>query len=366
VVRGRQCSPFPVAVVDGVETSWGGGGGFDGDRFESLVDYQYAALNTLLGPRFEWRSADSPSATESIVYVAGSEDHARFRHDSLAVFGCTTETVVVEYDDDPAFPSPTSAGTIDLRRFDSLRVESVDGETIAIAGTRTPDDGEVSSSDARSYFLRVLAIPAGATSISVGDCFEIDEQRSDVLDLGSGAFLAATVGATVAIYADRGALVYSSPAVGRYLRVSLSSASPPSGIYRLGAVVAGTTLPIDVPLEWEHSDEDAPTATTYRSRSGISWAYVEGPPRRTVTGTVVGDAGTFRARLRNLLRSTARYVERPLVVCLDDRDLTNAETTILARIPDGVAFAQTGWRYLEDEDRWIPVGDASLTFEQDV
>lgn len=366
VVRGRECSPFPVAVVDGVEVSWGGGGGFDGDLYQSIVDYQYAALNTLLGPRFEWRSDDSPASTESIVYVAGPEDHARFRHDALAVFGLNVETATVEYDDDPSFPSPTAAGTINLRRFDSLRVESVDGETVSIAGASTPEDGEVSSNDARSYFVRVLAVPAGATSISVGDCFEIDEQREDVLDLGSGEFLPATVGATLAIYADRGAVVYSSAVVGRYLRVSLDSTSPPGGVFRLGAVVAGTTMPIDVPLEWQHSDSDEPTATTYRSRSGISWAYIEGPPRRTVTGTVVGDAGTFRARLRNLLRSTSRYVEKPVVLCLDDRDLTNAETTILARIPDAVAFEQTGWRYLEAEDRWIPVGDASMTFEQDV
>jgi hypothetical protein len=81
---------------------------------------------------------------------------------------------------------------------------------------------------------------------------------------------------------------------------------------------------------------------------------------------VVGDAGTFRARLRNLLRATARYVERPVVLAMDDRDLTNPDSTILARLPDGIEFEQNGWRYLSDEDRWIAVGDASMTFEEDV
>lgn len=366
VVRGRECSPFPVAVVDGVEVSWGGGGGFDGDLFQSIVDYQYAAHNALLGPRFEWRSADSPSASENIVFTAGSEDHARFRHDALAVFGCNAETVQVEYDDDPAFPSPTAAGTLDLRRFDNLRISAVDGERVTIAGSALPEDGEVASNNARRFFAHVLAVPGGATSISAGDCFEIAEQRDDVLSIDSGAFLAATVGTTLAIYSDRGVLRYSASAVGRYLRVTVAAGSPPSDRFEIGALVAGSTLAFDVPLDWSHSDGDEPTATTFRSRSGISWAYIEGPPRRTVTGTVVGDAGTFRARLRNLLRSTSRYAERPVVLCMDDRDLTNAETTVLARIPGGVEFEQTGWRYLDAEDRWIPVGDASLTFDQDV
>lgn len=365
VVRGRQCSPFPVAIVDGVEASWGGGGGFDGDLFESIVSYQYAAQNLLLGPRFQWRSADSPPAGTNIIFTAGSEDHARFRHDALALIGCNASEATVDYDDDPAFPSPTSAGTLDLERFSGLRISAVDGESVTIAGASLPADGEVSSSDARRFFARVTAAPAGATSISVGDVFEIDEQRGDVLDMASGLFLAATVGTTLSIYSDRGVLSFGSAIVGRYLRITLPTVSPPAGRFEIGAVVAGTTMPFGVPLEWEHTDDDQPVATTFRSRSGISWAYVEGPPQRTVTGTVVGDAGTFRARLRNLLRSTSRYVEKPVVLCMDESDLTNAETTMLARIPDGVSFEQTGWRYLEDEDRWIPVGDASLTFEQD-
>lgn len=364
--RGRECSPFPVSIVEGVEASWGGGGGFDGDTYESRVEYQYAASNALLGPRFEYRSEDGAASGPSLVFTAGSESHARFRHDALAVFGLNSGEVAVDYDDDPAFPSPTSAGTLSLERFSNIRIGAVDGESVTIEGSSLPEDGSVATNNARRFFVHVKAIPAGCTSIAVGDVFEISNQRESVLDLDSGLFLASTVGSTLSIYSDRGVLAYSAPVTGRFLRLSLTTVNPPDTRYAIGAIVAGSTMPFDVPLEWEHSDEDAPTATQYRSRSGISWAYIEGPPRRTVTGTVVGDAGTFRARLRNLLRSTARYVERPVVLCMDDADLTNAETTVLARIPNGISFEQTGWRYLEDEDRWIQVGDASLDFEQDV
>ena len=366
VVRGLECSPFPVSLTKGVEVSWGGGGGFDGDLFESILQYQYAAMNALLGPRFEWRSASSPAASESITFTAGKDAHDRFRHDGLAVIGCNTETVVVEYDDDPAFPSPTAAGTLNLRRFDALRIDSVDGGMVSISGSSLPEDGEVASSDARKFFVKVLAIPAAVTTLSVGDCFEIGTQRGQVLEVDDGAFLSATVGSTLAIYADRGLLLYGTPIVGKYLRATVAAANPPGGTYKIGSIVAGTTMAFDVPLEWQHDDADEATATTYRSRAGISWAYIEGPPRRTVTGTVVGDAGTFRARLRNLLRATSKYVEKPVVLAMDEADLTNAETLVLARLPDAVEFDQTGWRYLEAEDRWIPVGDASMTFEQDV
>ena len=54
------------------------------------------------------------------------------------------------------------------------------------------------------------------------------------------------------------------------------------------------------------------------------------------------------------------------MLAMDESDLTNPETVMLVRTPGGVDFDQTGWRYLEDEDRWIPVGDASVEFEQDV
>ena len=364
--RGRECSPFPVSIVEGVEASWGGGGGFDGDLFDTLVQYQYAASNMLLGPRFQYRSEDGVGSGPNIIFTAGSESHARFRHDAIGIFGLNSGEVSVEYDDDPSFPSPTAAGTISLRRFQNLRVGAVDGESVTIQAATLPRDGEVASNDARRFFAHVNAIPAGCTSIAVGDVFEITKQRESVLDLDTGLFLTATVGTTLSVYSDRGVLTYSSPIVGRFMRLTLATVNPPATRYEIGAVVAGSTMVFDVPLEWEHSDEDTPTATTYRSRSGISWAYVEGPPRRTVTGTVIGDAGTFRARLRNLLRATARYVENPVVLCMDERDLTDAETTVLARIPNGISFEQTGWRYLDDEDRWIAVGDASLDFEQDV
>lgn len=365
VVRGCECSTFPISLADGVEVAWGGGGGFDGDLFESVLSFQYGAENLFLGPRFEWRSDDTPSATESVVIRAGSEDHSRFRHDAVAVFGSNAEFVDLEYDDDPAFPSPT-AFSLSLRRFDDLVVSSVDGTQVSVTGTTLPADGEVASSDARSYYAKVVSAAPGSTSVSDGDVFRISAQRESTLDLDSGVFLPAVVGSTLSIFADRGVKLLGSTVTARYLRVSPTGAAAPAEPYRIGSVVAGSTLPMDIPLEWEHSDSDSPTATEYRSRSGISWAYIEGPPRRSVSGTVVGDAGTFRARLRNLLRSTSRYAERPIVLAMDESDLTNPETVMLVRTPGGVDFDQTGWRYLEDEDRWIPVGDASVEFEQDV
>ena len=374
VIRGRECSPFRTLIDKGVRTAWGGGGGFDGDHFSSVVQYQYDPKNALLGsPQFEWRSetGTAPISDSSIIFGAGSSEFDRFsRHQAMSITGTNASRVHVEYSDDLAFSSPTCAGVLSLQRFGPFRVSAVEGRRMRLSGTNRPPDGTVQSSDGLDFYLGFSAVAAGATTVSVGDAFRIRDNRERWVEAETGSILSSVVGSSLYIYSDRGVLLYDSIGTTdyskRYMRVTFEQSGPPSGYHKVGTIVAGTTLDLEVPLDWKYKDAQAANATTYRSRSGISWAYIEGPARRTVTGTIEGDISGFRERLRNLLRSTTQYAEYPMVLVRDDTRLTDPESVMLGKIASGLDFEQTGGRWSSASTTWVPVGDTSFQFEEEV
>lgn len=368
-VRGREVSPFPVYLDDGVDLSWGGGGGFDGDLFTSTLSNQFALRNTAISsPRFEWRGASQTTPTSalpvsSLDYSSGSSSAARFRHDAIGVFGTNAETVEVRYSNDPSFASYTSAGTLSLTRFSGLRVSSVDGNLVTVSGL-TANDGEVGSALGRTFYARVTSdVPAG-----YADAREwiVEQHRgSSLLLRTSTALTTSLVGATLAIRSDRGVLLYNSAVSGAYVRVRASNAYPAEGYPRLGTLHPSLRIDFPAPLSWDHDDDSAETVTQFRSRSAVAWAYTEGPSRRSLSARIEGDATRERQRVRDILRTTAGYSEFAAVLVRDDGNLRDAESVVLGRLSGGIDLSNPGWR-LDDYGAWRPVGDLRLRFEEEV
>jgi hypothetical protein len=133
------------------------------------------------------------------------------------------------------------------------------------------------------------------------------------------------------------------------------------GYYTVGTVVAGTKFDIDVPMDWAHTDDEQPNVTTYRTKSGISWAFAEGPAQRTITGRVIGDAEEWRQKFRSLLRQV--NYEGKAVVLGADSD-TNYKNIMLGRVKSGSSLDNAGY-YIDSSGYLRPAGDMSLTFVEE-
>lgn len=367
-VRGRSVSTFPVYAAEGVDLSWGGGGGFDGDRHSSTLAQQFGLRNLLVSsPRFEWRSARQTSATSALPISNldfGTQRGAanRFRHDAIGIFGTNAETVEVRYSNDPAFTTSTSAGTLSLTRFAGLRVEAVEGNAVTVSGP-LPADAEVGSALGRTFYARVTSeVPPGYADARE---WVVEQHRGSSLLLRSvTALTTALVGATLAIRSDRGVLLYDTPRTGGYLRLRVANGYPAEGYQRLGTPIPSVRLPLPAPLAWEHEDASTPTITTFRSRGAVAWGYTEGPSTRSLSLSLDGEADRQRQRIRDVLRTTAGYEEFAGVLVLDDANLRDAESVLLGRVSGGVDLSNPGWRLIDGA--WRPVGSFKLRFNEEV
>ena len=367
-VRGRGVSTFPVYTAEGVDLSWGGGGGFDGDRHASTLTQQFGLRNLLVSsPRFEWRSARQASASSALpvsnLDLATRRGSAnRFLHDAIGIFGTNAETVEVRYSNDPAFATSTSAGTLSLTRFAGLRVDAVDGNAVTVSGP-LPADAEVGSALGRTFYARVTSeVPAGYVDARE---WVVEQHRGASLLLRTAtALTTALVGATLAIRSDRGVLLYDTPRSGGYLRLRVANSYPAEGYQRLGTPIPSTRLPLPAPLAWEHDDASAPTITTFRSRGAVAWGYTEGPSTRSLSISIGGEADRQRQRIRDVLRTTAGYEEFAAVLVLDDANLRDAESVVLGRVSGGIDLSNPGWKLVDGT--WRPVGSLKLRFNEEV
>ena len=71
--------------------------------------------------------------------------------------------------------------------------------------------------------------------------------------------------------------------------------------------------------------------------------------------------------MRTALRKQ-QYSANPLVLVLEDSDKQNRHpnNVVLSRYTNELAFDNAGWYYHEATETWYPVGDLSVTFEEDV
>lgn len=379
-LRGREVTAEEVHVVDGIYAAWGGGGGMEGDTYAGEVGETYGPRNiTAVGsPRVGFRSAVPTSGTtqSQVTYdAAWSRTGNRFHHDSIGVFGYSSQKMTVSYSDAADFSSLSALYTLNTARWTAL-VITAHGNAIEIMDpVGAPFLGEEASGQgALKHYLRISELAAGACTSLLGTAYEIERvQRYGVqtraLHLATTTTLSTLglAGSTVTIYADRGVVVYDAPVIARYMRLTmLATMTPYANQHRLGTVVAGNSLTLTVPMEWTHTDSEMPNTTEYVTRGAVRWAYEEGPAQRVVEGRVAGDTVDERDRIRRYLRFTSRYDVYPVVFCDDGQQLTNPDRLLLACVKSGAEFSQLGWAYDAVAGRWHPVGDMKIKLYEEV
>jgi hypothetical protein len=145
------------------------------------------------------------------------------------------------------------------------------------------------------------------------------------------------------------------------MRIRLADTDTAEGYHQLGTIVAGVSIDVDVPMDWAHTDNEQPNVTSYRTKSGIAWAFQEGPSQRTIEGRVVGDAERWREKFRNMMRQIGYEGKACALVLNADQ---TPETLMLGRVKSGASLDQAGW-YRDSFGIMRTAGDLSLTFVEE-
>lgn len=388
-LRGWLAAAEPQHVAQGIAVRWGGGGGFDGDKFVAPVRYEYGGDQLATpSPDSEWRStttAEQQLLLDAQRAAVTANEVVRFKHSGLAVVGTNSRYLVLEYGDDAGLSAPSRI-YVDGRRYTT----TLQSQTLASSSVRVNPadcaawrDGELAG-----HYCRAQVHPLSTNPSIV----RIATNHGDTIHfagLTQGLFsYGITSGVTLDIWGDRHLLAFDDYPQGvrviadptssgtrradndfpRYLRIIIPSSAvqgaPPEGYWRVGALVAGMTLPITVPLDWRATDEQAGNVQVTTAVSGARSAYVAGTPRRTITGTSEGDVERWRDAFRATVRHLGRYGAQPLVLCTDDQQQNGS--MLYARFLASTELENAGWRYDTTTQRWVQVGDLSVRFEEEV
>lgn len=361
---GHPLSGTPaVYVADGMMVSWGGLGGALADVFDGDVAHAHPAGQVAVdSPRLDWRS--SGQASQTLILDADPENGVgRWVHNAIALFGCNDRNVLVDYDNDVAFGSPTTTETVDFTAFGTgsapLLAVLASGVTllVTVPGATTFGAGELVG-----CYARVTTGPAtGATwKITRHDqlaTLAFDEETVDLVTQGIA------VGNQIVIFAPNAALPFANGLVNqRYMRLRFQDADTAEGFHRCGTVVAGVKRAVDVPLDWARTDNQQPNVSQFRSRGAVTWSYEEGPPQRTWSGRLVGDAVREREQLRALI-GVIGFETRPIAWVFDDE--RPVEQVALVRWTGGSQLDNAGF-YRDTNDVIRAAGDLTITLVEEV
>mgnify|MGYP003134247872 CR=1 FL=1 len=373
-MRGFDCMPHQQLSAQGIEVRWGGAGGFIGDSYRAPIQYQNASSLILSdSTASKWKSTST--ALQTIVLDAEGTTHkGRWQHSGIAFFGGNSRRYTVEYAEDAAFTTP-STFHLDGLRAEVLIEKELGGGRYRVSGSalNTWRDGELIG----WYFRVGSAIKYGKIRGNVGDELEL---LFDGTPLTHG--LAA--GATMQLWAPDQAHLFHDYPMGvrvrtatagltsvfpRYMRITLDgdavAGRPYEGLWQIGRLQAGLTLPISVPMDWQtQNDDEDPNINLSTMISGTRIAYKQGKPRLSIRGTSRGDVDRWRVTFRSMIRNIAGYSEKLIMLCTDDRELHLRST--LVRFTGSTEFANSGWRYNRTTSRWEQVGDLQMRFEEEV
>jgi hypothetical protein len=383
-IRGAQLGPWQRHVQQGAHVSWGGGGGFKGDKFYSKVQYDYGVDQVANpSPSMVWQT--NGHTTTSVIFDAsvwrstgGQTVTDRFLHNAVALVGTNFRYAHVDYCDTTGFSggvTPATALTVDAAVF-TARVTA--GLTNAIEVDVTGDN--LRSNAVAGWLAQYQTPTAGATHD--GTVWKIAESWDNSVRLDYTNVMpssAVVAGGTLTFFPPRMLLPYSSVSSdyasgidARFMRVTLNAGidnqiPADNGGFKVGRIVAGMTLPISVPLEWSHTDNEAGNVDLFTADSGARSAYVRGEPRRTVKGTSVGDVSRWRSAWRGTVRTVSKYDAHPMVLVQDSSDAASGTDSMLyGRMIESTEFDNIGWKYNGTTQRWEPVGDVSMTWEEEV
>lgn len=361
-LAGVPMSAVPVYVEQGISASWSGLGGSVADTFDGVLEYQHGAGNLAVGsPRLDWRSTDD--ANQALIFDCDPElGTGRFVVDAIAVFGCNNRNVLVDFDSDPAFPSPTTAESLDLTAYDTgttpVTALLADGNALRIVDAAA----RFTAGELVGCYFRVTS---GAASGATWRVTKHDERT--VVHFGEETTTLVAQGLaitdTLVIFRPDGARSFTTPVSDRYMRLRFNDADPAEGYHKCGTVVVGIRQDIAVPLDWSVTDNQQPNVTAQRTRGAVSWYFEEGPPQRTWTGRIVGDVSQRqRDQLRGLL-AQGGFEASPIAWVFDaERPI---EASALIRWASGSQLDNAGY-FRDANDVIRAAGDLPIVLVEEV
>ena len=384
-LRGAQCATYPYHTAHGVYVTWGGGGGFNGDRWSSSVVYEYGVDQLASpSPSMVWRT-DGHTTTTVIMDAAKYRDTAgqtitdRFHHNAVALVGTNFRYAYVDYANTTAFSAtvPAAAMTVDAAVFHHV-IDALGTNTVSLApeGPAGYRDMHFRSNSVAGWFAQYSAPTAGSTYD--GNVYRILESWDDTVrvDFTTEKLTTSMVaGGTLTFFPPWMVMPYSAidPAYAygldaRYMRIQLRTTGnqiPATDTgFQVGRLVAGMTLPISVPMEWEGTDTEEGNVSLFTADNGVRASYKQGQPRKTVEGTSVGDVSRWRESWRGTIRTISQYDLHPMVLV---RDATaDTLSALYGRMVQSTELANVGYRYNTSTGRWEAVGDVSMTWEEEV
>jgi len=357
---GEITTPLPKYLEYGLYVSWTGLSGMERDDWTGYTAYSFAKESVLVdSPRIAWRTVNTAATATVILYIGASE--GRFTHNAVALFGCNNRNVLIDYDDTPAFSAPVDAQTVDMTAYGTgvtpLVVSLTTGTSLLISGSSF----KFTAGELVNCYVRMTTGAAAGNTYKITrhpviNRVQFDDQTTDLNSQGvlsNDQFI---------IFSPNGVKKYSSNSVfGSYMRIQLADTNTAEGYHQLGTIVPGISIDVDVPLDWAHTDDDQPNVTSYRTKSGIAWAFAEGPTQRTYTGRVVGDAERWREKFRNMFRQISYEGKACAFVLNADQ---TPESLMLGRVKSGGSLDNAGW-YRDSNGIMRTTGDLSLTFVEE-
>lgn len=356
----------PFLVEHGLHVIWAGLGGGLEDLFEGGINHVHAAESAFVrSPRVDWRSGGAdPQAANTMILDSG-DAQTRFRHDVVLLLGTNSRDILVDYDTDPAFGSPTAASTVDATAFETdvtpLEVLTVAGALMRLVTPTLPAVFPFVRGEARDHYARVTAGGGAGLTFKITrhletDIFMFDDELTNLSAQG------VAVGDSLVVFASQ-AYVEFSVVTQRFMRLRFDDTDTAEGDHRLGAIVAGVKVPIDVPLDFAHTDDEQPNVTNIRTRSAVGWSYREGPEQRVITGRIVGDVSQrFRDELRHMLEHLD-FEATPMALILDGE--RPVETAIYGTIANGSTHDNVSW-FIDADGILRRTGDQTVVFTEEV
>jgi hypothetical protein len=296
--------------------SWGGGAGAPGDRFTMDPCFTHPASAVFTEAcHIDWRTIDTASPGELILVADPNNAQKRFVHDSVVLCGTEDRFHFIDYDDDPAFPSPSATTTLDSLLFGNLTAAPAAGQgnvvTFTVApNTRRPIDGELAG-------MR-LRFTAGTIT---GNTFCIATHCGDQLTLDTDVDVAALItpgtGSPFDVFSPFVFGDHAATRIGRYMRIRHQDLGTCTGDHRIGHILAGCKITLPFQLDWTHSDLDTPDVTVFDG-PGVRWGYQRAAPLKLWTGRITNDPGRWRESFRMLMESLTRYQVRALALIVDE------------------------------------------------
>jgi hypothetical protein len=390
-MRGHIVSPNPVGIGYGINSRWGGAAGFGDDYFNGGPQYSYAAKNiTLSSPRMSYRSVPDPEQTSTdvakIILVADPDDEkVRFNFNTIAAFNSNIGNVRIRISDDKLTWTALGGTHITyiarIRAPDVITFPSPNRMRVFLGGGSAFPAfmGQYDSSTGHPYYVEIKG--------TITRCFKILETVPSAVgyDIVLETFLDMTLFAAVTearIYTGRWLYRDSSPQlIARYIEITGDNEvrRAVDQYLEIGTLVIGTAFDLPVPFEWTMTNNEQPNITNYKTKGGLAWSFVEGPPQRTFTNRIVGDVhDRERESIRQLLRSHTQYEHKPVVLVFNDEETniesphTDPENVILGRVTSGSSLANAAWykrvkvNSSSSTEVWRMAGDLAITIEEEV